>query len=92
MKNNVIQFEDWTHGDPVELDNQRREAEQQERMLADMRKMAREIVRLRRIERAAEQVFMQHAGGNILPQSPMACQSIVDLGRSLLVPAQWRRV
>lgn len=80
---NIIVMEDWTHCDP--------KASELRKLRLDVERLARAVVRLRRIERAAEQVVMHHADGHINPVSPLACQAMVELGSSLVQPVAWRR-
>ena len=79
----VIEFptEDWTHGDPLvtELDEMRRDAG----------KMAREIVRLRAIERAAARVMQHHSVFEITAHAPLACMAVVELETALGNGRQW---
>lgn len=78
----VVKFEDWTHADPLVVEN---------RLLRqDIAMMAREIARLRRIECAAAELKEMVAQEKIRPFSPLACQAIVDLG-SALMPVCWGR-
>lgn len=82
-EHNVIVMEDWTGGDP--------KASELRKLRLDVERLARAVARLRRIERAAEQVVLHHADGHIKPVSPLACQAMVELGGSLLQPVAWRR-
>lgn len=87
-QSNVIMLEDWTGGDPLQLEMHG----QQSLVAPDIRALTREIIRLREIERAAMEI-MQHVNtGDIDASGPKACYAVVELGRVLDFPVQWRRV
>lgn len=75
---NVVMLEDWTSDDPLVRENRR--------MRQDAATMAREIVRLREIERKAFEV-MQHVNtGEVDAHGAKACYAMVELGRVLDFP------
>lgn len=85
---NIAHLEDWTATDPLVADN--RHLRMQNRTLqADIRAMAREIARLRRIERLAAQVIDLNARGDFSPRAPLACYTVVELEQALRATADW---
>ena len=82
MSAEIIHMEDWTHGEPARSPNQH--------LLNDLRRLAREIARLRRVESAALAVIRQHGEGNIQPTSPKACMAMAELGSSVVNATAWR--
>lgn len=90
MPSNITHLEDWTASDPLVADNRRLRVENRT-LRADVRGMAREIARLRRIERLAVQVVELNARGDFNAQAPLACYTVVELRQALLVPPDWSR-
>jgi len=80
----ILEFpivEEWTHGDPL--------VSELETIKRDSVAMAREIVRLRAIERASAKLMQHHAVGEVLAQAPLACLAAVELETALGSGRQW---
>lgn len=88
---NMQLLEDWTERDPLDRGNGQVEHETR-LMVADARSMAREILRLREIERRAMDILQHVNTGDIDAHGTKACMAVIDLGEALGFPVQWRRI
>jgi len=80
---NIVHIEEWTHREPHPQPNQQ--------LLKDLRQMALEIARLRKIERAADAVIRHHAAGHVALHHGTACQAMTALGAALITQPVWRQ-
>lgn len=79
----ITRMEDWTPHDPLVTEN---------RLLRqDARAMAKELTRLRAIERNARAVMAHHHAGAIDARGALACMALVELGASVYMPVIRRR-